>query len=30
MVWTFRDGRAVRADLFTTREEALEAIGSRT
>jgi ketosteroid isomerase-like protein len=30
MVWTLREGRAVRADLFTTREEALEAIGSRT
>jgi ketosteroid isomerase-like protein len=29
MVWTFRDGRAVRMDMYATREEALEAIGSR-
>jgi ketosteroid isomerase-like protein len=30
MVWTFRDGRAVRMDVYATRDEALEAIGSRT
>jgi ketosteroid isomerase-like protein len=29
MVWTFRDGRAVRMDMYATREEALEAIKSR-
>jgi ketosteroid isomerase-like protein len=27
MVWTLRDGRAVRMALFPTREEALEAAG---
>jgi ketosteroid isomerase-like protein len=27
MVWTLRDGRAVRMALFPTREEALEAVG---
>jgi ketosteroid isomerase-like protein len=30
MVWTLRDGRAVRMDMYATRDEALEAIGSRT
>jgi ketosteroid isomerase-like protein len=27
MVWTLRGGRAVRMDMYGTREEALEAIG---
>jgi ketosteroid isomerase-like protein len=27
MVWTLRDGRAVRMEMFRTREEALEAAG---
>jgi ketosteroid isomerase-like protein len=27
MVWTLRDGRAVRMVLYRTREEALEAVG---
>jgi uncharacterized protein len=27
MVWTMRDGRAVRMDMYPTREEALEAVG---
>jgi ketosteroid isomerase-like protein len=26
MVWTLRDGRAVRMDIYPTREEALEAV----
>ena len=28
MVWTVRDGRAVRMDLYPTREAALEAVGA--
>ena len=27
MVWTLRDGRAVRMDMYPTRDEALEAVG---
>ena len=27
MVWTLRDGRAVRLDPYATREEALQAVG---
>ena len=27
MIWTFRDGRAVRMELYPTRAEALEAVG---
>ena len=27
MVWTLRGGRAVRMDLYPTRDEALEALG---
>jgi ketosteroid isomerase-like protein len=27
MIWTFRDGRAVRLELYPTRAEALEAVG---
>jgi ketosteroid isomerase-like protein len=27
MVWTLRGGRAVRMDMYPTREEALEAVG---
>jgi len=27
MVWTLRDGRAVRMEMYPTREEALEAMG---
>jgi ketosteroid isomerase-like protein len=27
MVWTLRDGRAVRMDMYPTRDEALEAAG---
>jgi ketosteroid isomerase-like protein len=27
MVWTLRDGRAVRVDIYPDREEALEAVG---
>jgi ketosteroid isomerase-like protein len=27
MVWTLHDGRAVRMDMYPTREEALEAVG---
>jgi ketosteroid isomerase-like protein len=30
MVWTLRDGRAVRMDMYVTREEALEAVGLPT
>jgi uncharacterized protein len=28
-VWTFRDGKAIRGEGFTTRDEALEAAGLR-
>jgi ketosteroid isomerase-like protein len=27
MIWTFRDGRAVRLELYPTRAEALQAVG---
>jgi ketosteroid isomerase-like protein len=27
MVWTLRDGRAVRMDMYPTRDEAVEAVG---
>jgi ketosteroid isomerase-like protein len=27
MVWTVRDGRAIRMDMYRTREQALEAAG---
>lgn len=30
MIWTFHDARAVRMDVYATREEALEAIAART
>jgi hypothetical protein len=27
MVWTLRNGRAIRMEVFPTRHEALEAVG---